>query len=102
MNNQNANGGGKFKTAADLQGQEIEFPVKYNLKAVLPADREDNTSRLEKVLNDNKIKFSFLNKKVSSKGTYASYTYEVDLESKQQMDQLYSDLHKLEGLKFAV
>jgi putative lipoic acid-binding regulatory protein len=96
------NGGGQFKSAADFKGQEIEFPVTYNLKAVLPANREDNNERIEKVLTKNKINFSFKSKKVSSKGTYASFTYQVSLENKSQMEKLYSDLNSIEDLKFAI
>ena len=100
----NQNGGGNTKSKTVFQGNEIEFPVTYNLKAVLPAQNEDNVNKkkIEDVLVLGKINFSFLDKKVSSKGTYASFTYEVTLENKLQMDALYNELKKIEDLKFAV
>lgn len=104
MNKTSTNGGAKFNSATEFQGKEIEFPVTYNLKAVLPAKNDDeiNRKKLENVLVQNKITYSFLHKNVSSKGTYASYAYEVTLKSKVQMDGLYSELKKIEDLKFAV
>lgn len=103
MNKNSTNGGGQFKSANDFQGQEIEFPVTFNLKAVLPASTDkENKKKIENVLANNKIRFAFQTKKVSSKGTYASYTYKVTLESKDKMTRLYDELKKIEDLKFAI
>ena len=84
--------------------QQIEFPVTFDLKAVMLGTTEDevNKSRLEEVLSKGKILFRFLHQKLSKKGNYVSYTYSVTLQSKQEMDRLYSELKGVKGLKFAL
>lgn len=95
---------GRAKTAEDLKGQEIEFPVSYQLKAVMLATEndDDNKEKLAKVFTDLDITNKYLDKKVSSKGAYVSFTYEITLESKAQMDKLYEQLKTIKELKFAV
>lgn len=102
MNNIKTNG--NIKTAAQLEGKTIEFPVTFELKAVLSGtvSDADNKKNLTAVFVKLKVKHNFRSKTVSSKGTYASFTYEVTLNSKQQMDQLYGGLKQLKGLKFAL
>ncbi|MCF6171851.1 MAG: DUF493 domain-containing protein [Bacteroidales bacterium] len=102
MNKIKANG--NIKSTAQPEGKTIEFPVTFELKAVLSGlvSDADNKKSLTTVFIRLKVKHDFRHKTVSSKGTYASFTYEVTLNSKQQMDQLYAGLKQLEGLKFAL
>ncbi len=95
---------GKGKSINDLEGKEIEFPVTYKLKAVMiVADDEDgNTKKLVNVFTNLHIEHKYLNKKISSKGSYISYTYEVSIDSREQMNLLYAELKKIKELKFAV
>jgi len=100
----NGNGNGNFKTMADLEGKEIEFPVTFHLKAVMTGTEndDDNKQKLVDVFTRNDIDYRYHDKKVSSKGSYVSFTYEVTLTSREQMKLLYDDLRKIKEIKFAV
>lgn len=104
MEKSNTNGKGKLVSQVDFQGQEIEFPVDYQLKAVMTGTQndDDNKEKIVKVFNKLKVEYKYHDKKVSSKGSYVSFTYEVTLTDKKQMDQLYVELQKIKELKFAV
>lgn len=97
-----SNGG--LKNPSDLDDKQIEFPVTFNLKAVMggTATDEEHKKRIIAVFDQFKVKNSFQNKKESSKGTYVSYTFEVVLESKVQMEAVYAALKNVDGLKFAL
>ncbi len=89
---------------SSMENAELEFPVKFQLKAVLnktETDRE-NMKNLELVFNSLNVEYKYINNKISSKGTYVSYNYSVTLLSKQQLEELYQELKKVPGLKFAL
>jgi putative lipoic acid-binding regulatory protein len=95
---------GNSTNADSFNDQKIEFPVTFELKAVMVADGDPagNKKKLVKVFTKLQIKSRFVADKVSSKGTYISYTYTVTLDTKEQMEKLYEDLKGVEGLKFAL
>lgn len=95
-----SNGG--LKNPANLDDKQIEFPVTFNLKAVMEGTGKEHKKRILAVFDQFKVKNTFQNKKESSKGTYVSYTFEVELESKVQMEAVYAALKNVEGLKFAL
>jgi putative lipoic acid-binding regulatory protein len=99
-----SNGKGKNLQPDAFKGQEIEFPVSFQLKAVLTGASSDdeNKQKLEKVFTEHKVKYKFISSKASSKGAYTSYTYQVDLENRPQMDQMYAGLKNIDELKFAL
>ena len=109
---QKFNGNGKGKSLnltgpsspIDEQEQKIEFPVTYHLKAVMTGTRfdDENKQDIVDVLTGLDIVYSYLDKKVSSKGTYTSFTYRVTLISKDQMYKMYEKLKTIENLKFAL
>ena len=106
------NGNGKTKKfkeegpsqPIDFQGQKIKYPVTYQLKAIMDATRfdDDNKQDLTDVFRNLEIPYSYLDKKLSAKGTYVSFTYKVTLFSKEQMYRMYADLRALKSLKFAL
>jgi putative lipoic acid-binding regulatory protein len=87
-----------------IKDAKIEFPVTFELKAVLDASSADdeNMKKLSTVFKKLKISNSYINNKKSSKGTYVSYNYKVTLLNKPQLEKLYSDLKSVPGLKFAL
>jgi len=95
---------GGAKNTDPLKGKEIEFPVTFELKAVMVMEENegDNKKKLDAVFTKQQVKNQFISEKVSSKETYISYTYKVTLTGKSQMENLYSDLKEVEGLKFAL
>jgi len=100
--NQNGDGSSGFKN--NIEGQEIEFPVTFNLKAVMlgTENDDDNKQKLVNIFKKLKIAYNYLDKKVSSKGAYVSFTYRVTVIDKTQMNALYADLKLIKELKFAV
>ena len=95
---------GNGKSTDPFKDKKIEFPVTFELKAVMveEIDKGSNKQKLESVFDRQQVAGKFVSDKISSKGSYISYTYRVTLNSKKQLDQLYDDLKKVEGLKFAL
>ena len=100
----NMNGNGKLSSDDILKGKEIEFPVTYHLKVVMMGTEDDdkNKQKLVEVFMNNNIVYAYHDKKISSKGAYVSFTYEITLIDKDQMNKLYSDLKNIKEIKFAV
>lgn len=96
------NGHGKNKDP--FQNEKIEFPVNFELKAVMveSGDGAGNKVKLERIFKEQNVDHKYVSEKVSSKGSYISYTYSVTLTSKEQLDETYGALKNVEGLKFAV
>ncbi|NOX85710.1 MAG: DUF493 domain-containing protein [Chlorobi bacterium] len=104
MKHKSGNGNGKFKTVSDFEGEEIIFPVTYHLKTVMKGieKEESHKNDLVQLFDLLEIRYAYQSKKISSKGAYISFTYEVTLVSKQQMDDLYAGLGKIKAIKFAL
>ncbi len=88
----------------ELEGVEIEFPVSFQLKAVIEgSDNEEESKRnIVAVLGELKIPNEFNGTKVSSKGTYTSYHFNITLTSKTQMKKMYEAMKSIPGFKFAL
>jgi putative lipoic acid-binding regulatory protein len=100
-----SNGNHEKKITPGLPGsKKLKFPVSYHLKAVLEASlgEEQDKKNLESVFISQKVPYSFIEQKPSSKGNYISYTYKVTLHNEQQLDALYNELKGVTGLKFAL
>ncbi len=97
------NGQGK-STKVIPTDKEIEFPVSFNLKAVMEGTTSDmeNKSALEGLFFELHIPYTFKDQKLSSKGTYMSFTYQISLQNREEMNQLYQRLQLIKGLKFAL
>jgi putative lipoic acid-binding regulatory protein len=98
------NGKGKKIIPDAFAGKEIEFPVTFQLKAVMLGTEQDadNQQKLEDVFNQFDVSFTYKNKKLSRKGAYTSYTYTITLNDRQQMDNVYEGLKQIKELKFAI
>jgi len=88
----------------DFNKQKVKFPVTFHLKAVMTGNRPENDNKkdLVNVFAKLEIVYSYLDKKVSAKGTYTSFTYKVTLVSSEQMYAMYAQLRSIENLKFAL
>ncbi len=88
----------------DFKDQQVEYPVTYNLKAVMDGTRfdDDNKEDIVNVFKDLDIAYAYQDKKLSSKGNYVSFTYKVTLNDKDQMYKMYEGLRALDSLKFAL
>jgi putative lipoic acid-binding regulatory protein len=111
MNNKfNGNGKGNNSKlngpsqSLDLHSQKVKYPVTYNLKAVMDGTRfdDDNKQDIVNVFKELQIVYSYLDKKVSSKGTYVSFTYQITINDKNQLYKMYEGLRAIKSLKFAL
>lgn len=87
-----------------MNNEELQFPVTYDLKAVMTASPGDmeNRKHLTNVFDELKIDYTYLNRSQSSKGSYTSFTYSVTLKDRETMSHLYELLKEIENLKFAL
>ena len=85
-------------------GESVNYPVKFDLKAIIDASikAEDSISALEMKLNEFKVPFENWRQKSSSGGKYISYTVSVEIQSHKQLEDLYTELKTVPGLKFAL
>ena len=107
MNDTSTNRGekaGQAKAPLQMNGEELQFPVTYRLKAVLSASQSDKENRLQLtgVFEELGIGYLYHSKNRSSKGAYVSFTYEVTLNNRETMNRLYAQLKKIDNLKFAL
>jgi len=87
-----------------MEGKALTFPITFPLKAMMDAAIDDdvNRERLVDVFKILKISYAYTSKKISTKGKYVSFTYEITVINKAQFEKLYLLLRKVEGLKFAI
>lgn len=93
------------KTGNGTESREnLKFPVRFDLKIVLEANtpRDDQQSNINQLLDDLQLENSYINHKMSTKGTYCSFTYQVTVPSRDQLLHMYSELKQLQGFKFAL
>lgn len=84
--------------------KKIKFPVTYEIKVIVDATIAESTtkSEFEEIVKKLNIPSNGWRKKLSSKGTYISYTSNVVLKNETLMNSLYSDLKGITGLKMAI
>jgi len=104
MDIKNINGGNGGGKVCHTFGESVNYPVKFDLKAIIDASikPEESMQAMERLFNEFKVPFSNWRQKSSSGGKYISYTVSVDIESQKQLEDLYTALKKLPGLKFAM
>lgn len=84
--------------------QNITYPLTYVLKVIVTLDESVNIrqQQIEDLLFQLGITFSFVEVKNSSKSTYASFSIGIVLLNTKQMNDLYTELGKLPGIKLAI
>ena len=83
---------------------KIEYPQNFDIKLVVAASypQDDTKQAISRILSECKVVHNFVNVRASTKGNYLSYAYNIDIESKEQLDQTYQALTQVLGLKFAL
>ncbi|RLD35659.1 MAG: hypothetical protein DRI74_10470 [Bacteroidetes bacterium] len=83
---------------------KIIFPVNFDLKVIMHTqpDPQMSIAELESLLVVLKIPFKNWRHKPSAKGTYTSFTVNIDLVSDALMKKLYVDLRTVPGFKMAI
>lgn len=95
---------GKPKTKVDLSDQEINYPIDFDFKALMDAtiNDDENKENIIAIFKKNNITYLYHDKKISTKGTYVSFTFKITITSKEVMQKFYADLKTVKGLKFAL
>jgi len=98
------NGGKEEGRYCQTFGDSVNYPVNFDLKAIIDASikPEKSISSLEAVLNNNKIPFENWRQKSSSGGKYTSYTVSVEFQDNETLEKVYKELKSVPGLKFAL
>jgi len=83
---------------------KVDYPQNFDIKLIIAADipMEEAKRNISKALSESKTVHSFVNARSSSKGNYISYCYNVDIESKEHLEDTYAKLKGIPGLKFAL
>ena len=94
----------KIQNNGFAKEDKIKFPVNFDLKVIMLTQSDPNISiaELESLLVKLKIPFKNWRHKPSGKGTYTSFTVNIDLDSEKLMTKLYKDLRTVPGFKMAL
>lgn len=86
------------------QTQKLIFPQNFDIKVIVAASVpiDETKANLSRVFSDCKTVHSFVSARSSAKGNYITYTYNIDLDSQEQMNAVYDALQKVPGIKFAL
>ena len=84
--------------------QEIIFPQNFDIKVIVEATIpiEESKANISRVFSQCKAVHSFASTRASAKGSYITYTYNIDLDSQEQMNAVYDGLKQIPGIKFAL
>jgi len=95
---------GDGKTCNTFNRQSVNYPVKFDLKAIIDAkiEAKDSKSAMEAIFKKYKVPFSDWRQKSSSGGKYTSYTVSIEIQNQKELEDVYADLKKVAGLKFAL
>ena len=86
------------------QPEKLIFPQNFDIKVIVAAivPIEESKANISRVLSDCKAVHSFVSARASAKGNYITYTYNIDLESQEQMNAVYDGLKTIPEIKFAL
>ena len=86
------------------QQEKLLFPQNFDIKVIVAATVpiEESKANISRVFNDCKTVHSFVSARASAKGNYITYTYNIDLDSQEQMNAVYDSLKNVPEIKFAL
>ena len=84
--------------------EKLLFPQNFDIKVIVAATIpiEESKANISSVFSDCKAVHSFVSARASAKGNYITYTYNIDLESQEQMNAVYDRLKTIPEIKFAL
>ena len=86
------------------QPEKLIFPQNFDIKVIVAAivPIEESKANISRVFSDCKTVHSFVSARASAKGNYITYTYNIDLDSQEQMNAVYDGLKTIPEIKFAL
>ncbi len=84
--------------------EKLIFPQNFDIKIIVAAliSIEESKTNISRVFSDCKTVHSFVSARASAKGNYITYTYNIDLDSQEQMNAVYDELKNVPEIKFAL
>ena len=84
--------------------EKLLFPQNFDTKVIVTATVpiDESKANISRVFSDGKAIHSFVSARASAKGNYITYTYNIDLDSQEQMNAVYDGLKNVPGIKFAL
>lgn len=84
--------------------QQIIFPQNFDIKVIVEASIpiDESKANISREFSRCKAIHSFVNIRASAKGSYITYTYNIDIENQEQLNAVYDALKNVPGIKFAL
>lgn len=84
--------------------EKLLFPQNFDIKVIVAAiiPIEECKANISRVFSECKTVHSFVSARASAKGNYITYTYNIDLDSQEQMNAVYDGLGTVPEIKFAL
>ena len=84
--------------------EKLIFPQNFDIKVIVAASVpiEGSKANISRVFSECKTIHSFVSTRASTKGSYITYTYNIDLDSQEQMNAVYDGLKQVPEIKFAL
>ena len=84
--------------------EKLIFPQNFDIKVIVAATVpiEDSKANISRVFNECHTVHSFVSARASAKGSYITYTYNIDLDSQELMNAVYDGLKTVPEIKFAL
>ena len=84
--------------------EKLIFPQNFDIKVIVAASVpiEESKANISRVFSECKTVHSFVSTRASTKGSYITYTYNIDLDSQEQMNAVYDGLKQVPEIKFAL
>ena len=84
--------------------EKLIFPQNFDIKIIVAAviPIEESKANISRVFSKCRAVHSFVSARASAKGSYITYTYNIDLDSQEQMNAVYEALKGVPEIKFAL
>ena len=84
--------------------EKLIFPQNFDIKVIVAAviPIEESKANISRVFSECHAVHSFVSARASAKGSYITYTYNIDIESQEQMNAVYEALKQVPEIKFAL
>lgn len=84
--------------------ENLLFPQNFDIKVIVAASvpSDESKANISRVFTECRTVHSFVSARASAKGTYITYTYNIDLNSQEQMNAVYDALKTVPEIKFAL
>ena len=84
--------------------EKLIFPQNFDIKVIVAAviPIEESKANISRMFSECRAVHSFVSARASAKGSYITYTYNIDIESQEQMNAVYEALKQVPEIKFAL